>query len=905
MSRTLCLLFLAFTAIPVPAADWPMWRYDVERTAECPQKLPADLALLWQRDLPKPLPAFDDVRLQFDGGYEPIVSGQRLFLSSNCEDKVTAYDTNSGAQLWQCFTGGPVRLAPVAWKDRVLFGSDDGTFYCVAADTGQPVWKFQAVPSNRKLLGNNRLISVWPIRGGPVLNDDRVYFAAGVWPFEGVFIYCLDAATGRQIWINDSSGHLYGQQPHNAVALGGIAPQGYLLIDGEDLVVPSSNAYPGRFDLKTGVLKDFKLPLGGRYPGGWYASLPGKSAQKKTKRKSLLADMGINVMRHEDRLRAEGKPEVRTTIRAAERVFRFKEGFPKVPGKIHSMIAADGKLFLSTVSGGLYAFGKSDRKEPRHHALDQAGPAEPTTLSRKLLATTSHHGYAVFLGAPTLDTLRHLAARTKLHLIVVDSDPVRVADLRRKLVRSGLCGSRVAVTLAEPATFEMPPYFANFIFAHQGISLDSRDRVFKSIRPYGGKLIMQSATGLQTTTRDGALPGSTNYHGDFSASPDALVKAPLGVLWFDDTLGHFKRSPQPKFIDGVMISTTKDWLDASTRERRVDYRLLPPIFSDVYTGRILTDDETHLLKRRPFAKVDLKTVQPSQYRPPAQKDDWNPKAPVAGYRQNPLTGETEPRVFPKSYGCDGGFDYGNIYTMRSGTAAFYDKRIDSGTINISGPRSGCTNSVIPANGLLNLPYFYKGCTCSYPLPTGLSLYSLPQTHEQWTTWGAIPGDQLAGKIQRIGINFGAPADRMTESGTLWLDYPSAGGPSPDIAIKTVPAKPKTYYHHSLWMKGGEGWPWVAASGIEGLESITVSGLKPGKYRVRLTFANPTGERRSSDIHLQGHPVARDVPSGRKMIGTTKSFTGIESSGSIKLDLVAHTGPTQLSGLEIISMELKR
>ena len=92
MSRTLCLLFLAFTAIPVPAADWPMWRYDVERTAECPQKLPADLALLWQRDLPKPLPAFDDVRLQFDGGYEPIVSGQRLFLSSNCEDKVTAYD---------------------------------------------------------------------------------------------------------------------------------------------------------------------------------------------------------------------------------------------------------------------------------------------------------------------------------------------------------------------------------------------------------------------------------------------------------------------------------------------------------------------------------------------------------------------------------------------------------------------------------------------------------------------------------------------------------------------------------------------------------------------------------------------------------------------------------------------
>ena len=229
-----------------------MWRYDFERTAESPQQLPNELALLWSRDLPKPLPAFNDVRLQFDGGYEPIVVGQRLFLSSNCEDKVTAFDTNSGAQLWQFFAAGPVRLAPVAWKGRVLFGSDDGNFYCVAADTGKLVWKVKAVPSDRKLLGNERLISVWPIRGGPVLKDDRVYFAAGVWPFEGVFIYCLDAATGKQIWVNDSTGHLYGQQPHNAVAIGGIAPQGYLLIDGDDLVVPSSNAYPGRFDLKTG-----------------------------------------------------------------------------------------------------------------------------------------------------------------------------------------------------------------------------------------------------------------------------------------------------------------------------------------------------------------------------------------------------------------------------------------------------------------------------------------------------------------------------------------------------------------------------------------------------------------------------------------------------------------------------
>ena len=163
------------------------------------------------------------------------------------------------------------------------------------------------------------------------------------------------------------------------------------------------------------------------------------------------------------------------------------------------------------------------------------------------------------------------------------------------------------------------------------------------------------------------------------------MKAPVGLLWYDDAVAHFKRSPQPQFIDGVMISTSKDWTDASTRQGKVDYRLLDPMFTDVYTGRQFSKEEVPEL-RQSFGNVDKQTIQPSQYRPPHQKDDWKPEQPKNGTRVNPMTGEKEPREFPKSYGCDGGFDYGNLYTMRSGTAAFYDKRSESGTINISGPR---------------------------------------------------------------------------------------------------------------------------------------------------------------------------------------------------------------------------
>ena len=885
------------------ADDWPTWRYDAGRTAESPQVLPDDLVQIWSRQLPGPLPAFNDVRLQFDAGYEPIVKGDRLFLASNREDKVMAFNTGSGALLWESFAGGPVRLAPVAWKDKVLFGSDDGYFYCVEAATGEKVWKVRAVPSDRKLIGNRRLTSVWPIRGGPVVQGDRVYFAAGVWPFEGVFIFCLEAETGERVWVNDSTGHLYGGQPHNAVAIGGIAPQGYLLIDGDDLLVPSSNAYPGRFDLKTGELKDFKLPLGGRVPGGWYASLAGKSGKQEGKRKSLLADMGINYVRHEDRLRFEGSPEVRTTIRVGDREIRFSKGYEQVPGKVHTVVAADGKLFVTNTTGGLYAFGSGLAGAGLRHAETKPSAGPATVLSSQLLREVPRHGYGVFLGAVDPDTLVHLASETSLSLVVVEEDGHRARHLRQALSRVGIYGSRVAVWQDDPACFVMPPYFAHFIVIRAEIPPRHRERIFESVRPYGGKLIMQRSREIEVRLRAGALPGSTNYHGDFKPSPDELVKAPLGVLWFDDTLGHFKRSPQPKVIDGVMITTSKDWLDPSTRTRKVDYRLLPPNFSDVYTGRVLSAEESARLKVQAAAEVDLETVQPSQYRPSRQKNAWKPEQPVAGHRQNPLTGETEARAFPKSYGCDGGFDYGHIYTMRSGTASFYDKRIDSGTINISGPRSGCTNSIVPANGVLSLPYFYKGCTCSYPLPTGLAMYSLPESQEQWTTWGLVRKEKLAGKIERIGINFGAPADRMTEGGTLWLDFPSKGGPSPELDLVTVPENPKSYYRHSVWMEEGAGFPWVGASGVEGIESAKLRGLKPGSYSVRLFFANPTRDRRSFDILMQGQIVREAFTLGAPLVVVAPVFEGIKSTGSLEVALAGKEGATQLSGIEIVPMSL--
>ena len=170
MIRAILFLFCAST---LPAADWPMWRHDAGRTASTTQAMPEKLDLIWSRELPPLRPAFKETRLQFDRSYEPVVSGKKLIVGSSREDCLIAFDTDTGAEVWRALANGPVRFAPVIVGDLVLFGSDDGMMRCVKLADGSAVWSKRAVPSNRMLLGNQRLISVWPIRGGPVAKEGR------------------------------------------------------------------------------------------------------------------------------------------------------------------------------------------------------------------------------------------------------------------------------------------------------------------------------------------------------------------------------------------------------------------------------------------------------------------------------------------------------------------------------------------------------------------------------------------------------------------------------------------------------------------------------------------------------------------------------------------------------------
>jgi outer membrane protein assembly factor BamB len=435
----LACLGLLYLAPAAQAADWPTWCHDAARTAASPQELPARLHLQWVRVYPPLRPAWpDQPKLQFDATYEPVVAGNTLFVASSRTDSVTALDTATGAQRWRFHADGPVRFAPAVHEGRVYFVSDDGHLYCVDADRGTLRWKFRGGPADRRVLGNGRLISTWPARGAPAVHDGKVYFAASIWPFMGIFIHCLDARTGEVVWTNDGDGSVYMKQPHNADSFAGVAPQGHFVVAGGRLLIPGGRSVPACYDLKTGKLLRYQLAENGKRGGGAYVAATerlffnGGAAFDLVTQKFLGAfgelvvladgvgytwsggacrafDLNMAAIKEEETIDRKGEkvrqskwkvaelgacktPRPEALIKAGSRLYLgsagrvlaldlpLKEGAApaweaEVDGTVASLIAADDRLFAVTREGRIYCFG-AQRVGPFTHGQPKA-PAEP------------------------------------------------------------------------------------------------------------------------------------------------------------------------------------------------------------------------------------------------------------------------------------------------------------------------------------------------------------------------------------------------------------------------------------------------------------------------------------------------------------------------------------------------
>ena len=260
----------------VASADWPMYKADAARSSTTSATLKLPLEKAWTSSPPQtPRPAWPEPgkeahSMDFDYAFQPVAAAGTVCFGSSADDTVRALDATTGDLRWTFTCNGPVRFAPALFDGNVYVASDDGWLYCLSLRTGELVWRFHGAPRDDLILGNGRMISRWPLRSGVLVADGTVYVTAGMWPAYGIYVYALDARTGKLDWCNDSSGHMYIDQPHKgAAAFAGVAPQGELAVTGDKLLVTTGRSVPAAFDRKTGRLLYYHQALHNARGGCW------------------------------------------------------------------------------------------------------------------------------------------------------------------------------------------------------------------------------------------------------------------------------------------------------------------------------------------------------------------------------------------------------------------------------------------------------------------------------------------------------------------------------------------------------------------------------------------------------------------------------------------------------------
>lgn len=193
-------LLAAVLVLESKAADWPSFRgpnHDGISTEK-------NWLGAWPGGQPKQL-----WKKNVGTGYSSMsVAEGRLFTVGNAQDTDTlfCFDANTGAELWKIsytqkldpkyYEGGP-SATPTVSGGKVYFVSKQGEVRCLEAATGKEVW----VRDIRKEHGVER--PEWGFAGSPLILGKVLFLNAGT---HGI---ALDATNGDKIWISgkDASGY--------------------------------------------------------------------------------------------------------------------------------------------------------------------------------------------------------------------------------------------------------------------------------------------------------------------------------------------------------------------------------------------------------------------------------------------------------------------------------------------------------------------------------------------------------------------------------------------------------------------------------------------------------------------------------------------------------------------------
>ncbi len=274
--------FLWASTIEGVTQGWPTYRHDIQRSGVTEELIQPPFEQAWIYESPyPPQPAWpgparrdgwhkvDNLkpRVIFDWAFHVVAQDHRIFFGSSVDDQVYCLDAKTGEVLWSYFTEAPIRLAPTIWDGKVYVGSDDGYIYCLNAKDGSFVWKQKPSEESDRVIGHDRMMSLWPIRSGILVEDGVAYCSAGFFPWEGVYLCAMQAEDGEILWNKK---------------VDEVPPQGYMLASQTSLYLPTGSGTPAVFDRKSG---DYQYSLGGS--GGAFVILtedmlvygPGKTGE--------------------------------------------------------------------------------------------------------------------------------------------------------------------------------------------------------------------------------------------------------------------------------------------------------------------------------------------------------------------------------------------------------------------------------------------------------------------------------------------------------------------------------------------------------------------------------------------------------------------------------------------------
>ena len=592
-------LFPGSTDLSEATPGWPTYLHDNERSGITPETLRLPLTESWRfktRGGPRPAwppPAKRDIwnnkanlkaRVTYDRAFHVVAGGGNVYFGSSADDKVYCIDAASGRERWSFFTEGPVRLAPTWSEGRLYFGSDDGNVYCLDARSGELQWKRRLSPRQRRVPGNGRIISVWPVRSSVMVDEGRVFCCGGLFPRQGVFYCALDARTGKLISRREVS----------------VSPQGYLTRQGEKISISQ-----------------------GRSPDAFVASLKRKGKGTKEGLGSISQDFSLSIIGAGAVRFAGGQGRVA----AFSATDGSKLWEAPVEGAAYSLAVAVGGLFVSTDTGTVHCFRPAGTSSAAREEVAAAEPAEGKGVPSKVPSAGTildiaglEKGYCFVLDCVSGELALELVRRTKLQVVAVCPDDSSAVRVRKTLDSAGVYG-RAVVHVGKLGELGYADYLANLVVFEGVLYGRSPTKelaaVKRLLKPGSGIAILGAdynlgrsiqgvvnrfyssagrrwnrlgrSTGAWGMLRTPALKGAgewTHMYGDSGntiCSGDELVKGPFDLQWFGrpgprNLVDRHHRTVAPLVKDGRMFLSGDDRIIATDSYNGT------PLWDEVITG---------------------------------------------------------------------------------------------------------------------------------------------------------------------------------------------------------------------------------------------------------------------------------------------------------------------------------